>query len=243
MRGKKIAQIVVLLLEIIAISLYIIQLGGQAPVKLSFFSQADLHIIVSGKTVYHSFILGMVMFQTVCVIGKNCNAMQLLLWQTKKKLLCHQLKLCVLLDLIIAAIIVVIPMIYGAACNKTGINWGSSSSYFCVLHNQILPNVTMVEVVLVHFGIQFLRNMIFSLMILIGWWSDKNMIYSILVMVGVCIIELRQPNVRLLMNLVKADYEFWLSGKEKMYAIISGCAWILAEIGILFYLKKRKELL
>lgn len=243
MRLKTLILAAMLLFETIGIAVYVALLQKQSPVSLDIFTQADIQVLAGNNIVYNIFIIAPVLLGTAYGVGEHCEAMQLLLWQKKKKLLHRQQLFCFLWSFAIAAIAVIVPLVCGMVWKKARINWGIVSSYFTIMNSAILPDVTIGEVVMVNFIVQLVRNIIFSQLVLIGWWSRFNFIYTILVGIGIVIIEMSQPQIKIVLNLIQADYQFWILNREKWIAFFAGIGWLGAEQAILYRLKKGKEFL
>lgn len=227
--------------EIIGLGVFLILQGANAPVNLSVYCGADLQLMASGKNVYGLFLMGPVLFGTVFCVGENQGGMSVVLWKSKKSLLKQQIIFCALWGLLIAAIAVVVPLVLTNAWEKTGMNWGSVSSYFAIVNNEILPETQLWEVVAINVLVQWTRNMIFACVVLLSYWWNGNLLYGILAVVCICMIELKMPQMGIVLGLIKADYDFWLSDVEKILAVASGVGWLSIESVVLYYLQKGKE--
>lgn len=170
-----------LLFETIGIAVYVALLQKQSPVSLDIFTQADIQVLAGNNIVYNIFIIAPVLLGTAYGVGEHCEAMQLLLWQKKKKLLHRQQLFCFLWSFAIAAIAVIVPLVCGMVWKKAGI--------------------------------------------------------------GIVIIEMSQPQIKIVLNLIQADYQFWILNREKWIAFFAGIGWLGAEQAILYRLKKGKEFL
>ncbi len=241
MRVKPWLLMALMLFEGFGLAAYLLLLGEQSPVNLSVFCSADVQVIASGKNVYSLFLVGTVLFGTAFFAGENSGGMSVVLWQSKRRLLERQGMFCAVWSLLVAAIAVLVPLILADTWGKTEINWGSSSSYFAIINHAVLPKVQLWEVVLVNFLTQWARNMIFSAMVLLSYWWNGNLLYGILAATGICFVEMKMPQIGMLLGLVKADYEFWLSDVKKLFAVAAGIGWLCVTGGALYYLQKGKE--
>lgn len=230
-----------LIFEILGLSVFLTMQGANAPVNLSVYCGADLQLMASGKNVYGLFLMGPVLFGTIFCVGENHGGMSVVLWKSKKRLLKQQMIFCALWGLLIAVAAVVVPLLLTNAWEKTGMNWGSVSSYFAILNNEILPGTQLWEVVAVNVFVQWTRNMIFACVVLLSYWWNGNLLYGILAVVCICMIELKMPQMGIVLGLIKADYEFWLSDAEKILTVTSGVGWLSIESVVLYYLQKGKE--
>ena len=232
---------VLLIFEIIGLAVFLTLLGANTPVNLSAYCGADLQVLASGKNVYGLFLMGPVVFGTAFCVGENRGGMSVVLWKSKKRLLRQQIIFCAVWSLLIATIAVVVPLVLASAWEKTGMNWEIVSSYFAIVNNAMLPEIQLWEVVAVNALVQWTRNMIFSCVVLLSYWWNGNLLYGILAVVCVCLIELKMPQMGIVLGLVKADYEFWLSGVQKILAVAAAVGWLGSAGGVLYYLQKGKE--
>lgn len=241
MRVKAGLLSMLLIFEIIGLAVFLTLQGANTPVNLSAYCSADLQVLASGKNVYGLFLIGPVVFGTAFCVGEKRGGMSVVLWKSKKRLLGQQIIFCAVWGVLIAITAVVVPLILASAWKKTGMNWESVSSYFAIVNNAMLPEIQLWEVVVVNVLVQWIRNMVFSCIVLLSYWWNGNLLYGILAVVCVCLIELKMPQMGIVLGVVKADYEFWLSDAQKMLAVVAGAGWLSIVGVVLYYLQKGKE--
>lgn len=229
--------------ELVGLAIYVMLLGEQAPVNLSTFCIADMLVTVCGKSVYSLFLIGPVVFGTALCIGENRDGMSVVLWQSKRRLARSQMIFCSVWSMLLAVIAVVVPLVCGSIWGKVGMNWESNSSYFAIVNHIILPDIALWEVIIVNLLVQWTRNLIFAEIVLLSYWWNGGLLYGILVSACIGLIELKLPQIKIILGLVKADYVFWLSAAEKVFAVLAGAGWILFLNGMMYYLRKGKEFL
>ena len=187
------------------------------------------------------FTLLPLMIGITFILKENQGAMQILPYQKKEKLFWQQIRYSCYWSGILAVLCTTAAIVCGVMWNKDFINWMNAQSYFTIIMKQILPEVHFWQVFVMNTIVLFIRNIIFSLFMIVIWWAFSSVIYGILLVTGVCVIEMGMPQIALVLNNVTDDYDFWISIAAKVrfgFVSLGSIALLLLAAKIVV---KRKE--
>ncbi len=218
---------------------YLYDIGS--PVNLSIFSQADMQLLLSAPNCYNMFLMFPFLVGIVFLMREYHNEMQVLRYQNKKYILKMQLLKGGCWSILLCTVGIMVTWIYGAMHGKTGMNWMSANSYYCVMTKQVLEHGSLLFVIFLNAIILFARNFVFLFILLDCWWSGKNIIYGILVSVGICFLEAGDARIPLILRTISVDYPFWRepSGWVVSFIVAAGVNGLL--LARILYWVKRKE--
>lgn len=224
------------------IFLFIVQ-DGEINYYGKYYSLADCYVRMLRPIAYSIL---MIPFLLVC----TCRSMkfdfcvpQLLRRKSKKEILIIQ-------EIKLAGISLFYALIYALGVGLAGIkktelmiNWNNMNSVFCIKNRCTLPNISLANVIILFFIITFIRNYLFSNIILFIQWLCENATIGIFIVICISCFEITQEKVKIMLWIFTIDYPVWINQIRRIEMIIFALGYLLLAIFVFKIVINYKEFL
>lgn len=209
-------------------------------IHFSVFSISDLLVWTASPFVYSVFLLLPAVAGCFLILHRRPSGAKMLLYGKRTKLFWKQFTGTVVWNCIITILFIAVAVTAGFVWQKETLNWSRARSYFTIVTHMVLPHVRFAQVLLADFITLFLRNLIFTLILMAFWWSN-DMIYGVAVVSGICFAEVGSSQIKFVIGTVSIDYGFWAYTVNKVVFAAAALVFVAMLLFLLFKFVKRKE--
>lgn len=222
---------------------WFIEQDGEINYYGKYYSLADCYIRMLRPIAYSILMIPFLLVGTCKSTKFDFYVPQLLRRKSKYKIFLIQ-------EIKLAGISSFYALIYSFGVSLAGIkktelmiNWGNMDSVFCVKNQYTLPNISLANVIILFFIITFIRNYLFSNIVLIIQWLCDNVTIGILIVVCIICFEITQKKIKILLWLFTLDYPVWINQSMRIKMMIFGIGYLLLTIFVFKRVINHKEFL
>lgn len=210
----------------IGIYLFILQ-DGEIDYFGKYYSLADCYIRMLQPIAYSVLVIPFLLIGTCRSIKVDFCVPQLLRRKSKKEMLIIQEMKLAGMSLFYAIIYLIGVSIAGIKKTEVMINWSNMNSVFCIKTQCTMPNISLVHVIILFLIMTFIRNYLFSNIILFIQWLYENVTIGLFIIICICCFEITQEKAKVLLWIFTIDYPIWINQSRRIDIVIFGLGYVL----------------